>query len=148
MISFGIESANEDILSFYNKRIDLVKTEQLINYADEIGIYTIGNFIIGAPMETETSIEKTFNYIKRVPFDQVNIKILDYMKGSVIFEKLSVDITEGKRHLFACKENGLTAFPLSYLKNRIVQFTKEFNEDRKLHFIKKAKKFGLPYKLR
>ena len=61
IISMGIESANEEILDFYRKKINLEQTKELIAFADSIGIYMVGNFIIGAPMETFKTISNTFN---------------------------------------------------------------------------------------
>lgn len=148
LISFGIESANNEILSFYKKKIDLTQTKNLIRYADQLGVYTVGNFIVGAPMETDDTIAKTFKYIKQVPLDQVNIKILDYMIGSDLYETLPDKIKKGRRHIFACKENDLNDLPFEYLKSRIRNFEKEFRQERKEHFMKKAHKFGFPYYLK
>ncbi len=145
LISFGIESANSHILNFYQKDIDLKYAESLISYADSIGIYTVGNFIIGAPMETEETINNTFNYALKVPFDQVNIKILDYMAGSKMYKQLDEDFRGDRRHIFACKENGLNIFPIAYLKEKINYFNNEFNDIRSTHLRIKIKKFGFPY---
>lgn len=147
VISMGIESTNQEILDFYRKKIDLEKTQKLISYADELGIYTVGNFIIGAPMETEETINKTFDYIMSVPFDQVNIKILDYMLGADLYNNIPDYLKNDERHIFACKENGLNDFSLDYLKKRINIFMEHFNIQRRNHFIKKANQFGLPYKV-
>ncbi|MCK9218149.1 MAG: radical SAM protein, partial [Firmicutes bacterium] len=131
LISFGIESANEKVLQYFDKKIDLSKTKKLIHFADDIGIYTVGNFIIGAPMETEETINKTFEYIRQIPIDQVNIKILDYMKGSKLYSSLPPTVTQDKRHLYACKENGLNIFSLTYLKSKIKIFKQDFKDKRK-----------------
>jgi len=147
LVSFGIESANKEILDFYCKNIDLDHVQKIITYADKIGIYTVGNFIIGAPMETEYSIEQTFKYALDVPFDQVNIKTLDYMAGSKLYNDLEKEITRAKRHIFACKENDLNQFPLKTLKKKISNFNNNFRKSRKEHFTKKVLKFGLPYEL-
>lgn len=61
IISFGIESACREILDFYKKNIRPERVPDLIRYADSIGIFTVGNFILGAPMETDESIEATFS---------------------------------------------------------------------------------------
>lgn len=147
IISFGVESANTDILRFYNKNIDLKKVAELIRYADKIGLYTIGNFIIGAPMESEQTIERTFKYALEIPFDQVNIKTLDYMVGSKIFEDLSYDQKKNKRHLFACKENDLNEFYLSELRDKAKEFGKTFAQSRLKKIKRKINQFGTPYEM-
>jgi len=145
IISFGVESANYQILKFYDKNIDLEYVKNLINYADSIGLYTVGNFIIGAPKETAATINNTFNYALETPFDQVNIKTLDYMIGSKLFESLPSNITNNKRHLFACKENGLNDFSLNTLKSEIHKFKKQFALSRTKKNKYKMINFGLPY---
>ena len=147
VISIGVESTSQEILKFYNKQINLDKTEALVRFADHLGIYCVGNFIIGAPMETEKTITDTFEYMMKVPFDQVNVKILDYMVGADLYQELPDDKKNSERHVFACKETGLNDFPLEYLKNRIRTFLKEFTTSRREHFSKKASRFGLPYEI-
>ncbi len=148
IMSFGIESANYEILNFYKKNINLKRTKNLITYADKTGLYTIGNFIIGAPIETEQTIENTFKYALETPFDQINIKILDYMAGAKLFDGLPADVKKNKRHLFACKENGLNKFKLSELIRVVNEFKKKFNKSRKKKLYYKIKSVGMPYNLR
>lgn len=148
IISFGVESANYNILNFYKKKINLDEMRDLIEHADQIGLYTVGNFIIGAPMETEQTIEKTFAYASSTPFDQVNIKTLDYMAGSELFDGLPIEIKRDKRHLFACKENGLNSFGISELIEKINRFKKTFNLSRMEKLKHKIKSFGPPYGIR
>jgi radical SAM superfamily enzyme YgiQ (UPF0313 family) len=147
IISFGVESANPEILEFYKKKIDLEKFKELVSFAGDIGLFTIGNFIIGAPMETEETIHRTFRYALDTPFDQVNIKKLDYMAGSELYQTLPLDMRAGKRHIFACKENGLNNFPLQDLKSRIDQFQETFKRLRGGRFRQKAGEWGLPYEV-
>lgn len=142
IISMGIESANEKILEYYKKKIDLNKTKELIDYADSIGIYMVGNFIIGAPMESEETIEKTFSFIFDSKLDQVNIKILDYMIGSILYEKLN---KKDKHHYFACAENKLCKFPLQDLINIKNNFLNKFYKMNQNRLKEKIIKFGEPY---
>lgn len=145
IISFGVESANPEILKFYRKKIQLESFKELIRFADSIGLYTVGNFIIGAPMETEETIAETFDYVQGTLFDQVNIKILDYMAGSELYEQLPPEKRGTSRHVFACKENGLNNFPLKVLKKKINRFMDKFNESRRLQLKQKITQNGSPY---
>ena len=147
IISFGIESANIEILKFYNKKIDLKEVNKLISYADKIGLYTVGNFIIGSPMETKQTIENTFKYALQTPFDQVNLKILDYMAGSELFENLPAEQRGDRRHIFACKENGLNNFSINEIKEQITLFKQYFSINRREKLKNKVKKCGQPYKI-
>ena len=147
IISFGVESANREILKFYRKKIQLERFKELIRFADSIGLYTVGNFIIGAPMETEETIAETLDYIQATPFDQVNIKILDYMAGSELYEQLPLEKRGTSRHVFACKENGLSDFPLEVLKKKINRFMDKFNESRSSYLKERIAQNGPPYYL-
>lgn len=145
IISFGVETTNPAIMHFYKKKIEIAHVDKIIRYADNIGIYTVGNFIIGAPMETESSIKSTLQFAMEVPFDEVNVKILDYMAGSDLYSGLPASLKRGKKHLFACKENGLNDFYLSQLRNIISIFNKDFSERRADKICKKIEKYGPPY---
>ncbi|MCA1902624.1 MAG: radical SAM protein [Candidatus Hydrogenedens sp.] len=146
IISFGIESTNKEILKFYKKYINLKKVRELIFHANYVGIYIVGNFIIGAPMETEETITETFLFAEEVPFDQVNIKILNYMAGSDLYKMLPSKF-KNERTVFACRENGLNNFELDDLKSKIRNFKKKFYRSRKNKIKEKILKFNIPYLL-
>ena len=145
IISFGIESGNQDILKFYRKNINLTRVPQIIQYANKIGIFTVGNFILGAPMETKETIQQTFSLIQECQFDQINIKTLDYMLGSELYENLDDNIKSGKDHIFACAENGLTTLPLKYLVEQKKLFKAAYYSLHKETLKQKIEKFGTPY---
>ena len=143
IISYGIESADEEILRFFKKHIDLTNSKKLIEYANEIGLYSVGNFIFGAPMETESSISKTYEYIQSVPFNDVNLKILTYMAGSDLYTTLSEEIKRDNiRYVFACKENGLNQFSLDELKRKLDYFKNYYH--RSIHKNQQLRYFDDP----
>jgi radical SAM superfamily enzyme YgiQ (UPF0313 family) len=69
LISWGIESANEQILKHAKKGADPVKAEKALNWARKAGIKNWGYFIIGLPGETEDTIRQTIDFAKRLPLD-------------------------------------------------------------------------------
>lgn len=144
IISFGIESACREILDFYKKNIRLERVPDLIRYADSVGIFTVGNFILGAPMETNESIDATFSFIESCGFDQVNIKTLDYMIGSELYDSLPGPL-RGDDHVFACTENGLTCFSIRELTGRRDRFLREYYAKHKKAIAKKIREYGPPY---
>lgn len=144
IISFGIESGNAEILRFYRKNINIDKVPQIIRYANSIGIFTVGNFIIGAPMETEVTINETFELIKRCELDQVNIKNLDYMIGSSLYELLD-DKLKTEDHIFACFENGLNDFKLNDIKRIKETFLSEYYKSHRSTIEKKIQIHGTPF---
>ena len=144
IISFGIESGSEDILRFYRKNINLDIVPKLIQYANKRGIFTVGNFIIGAPIETDQTINMTFNLIKKCGFDQVNIKNLDYMIGSELYESLKKEYRT-EDHIFACSEYGLTKYTLDEMKRIKDAFLNEYYQEHRNVLLKKIMKYGKPY---
>ena len=144
IISFGIESGNKEILKFYRKNIDIDKVPDIIRYANMIGIFTVGNFIIGAPMENKDTINETFELIRKCEFDQVNIKTLDYMIGSYLYESLN-DELKTEDHIFACVEKGLNDFKLKDIQNIKHTFLSDYYQLHRLVIEKKIRLYGTPF---
>jgi magnesium-protoporphyrin IX monomethyl ester (oxidative) cyclase len=61
-LTFGLESGNKDTLKFIGKKYDYAMAKELIHYANSIGMWTIGTFIIGFPYEKRESIEDTISF--------------------------------------------------------------------------------------
>lgn len=146
IISFGIETGNTAILQFYRKNINLETIPNLISYANRKGIFTVGNFILGAPMETEDTIKETFDLIRRCEFDQINFKTLDYMIGSELHERLPKELKK-LDHVFSCSENGLCNFSLNTLIKKKTEFLKVYYAEHKLKIRDKIIKYGMPYRI-
>ena len=145
-ISFGVESGNQNIINFYRKNIDLTRTKSIIRSANKLGIFTVGNFIIGAPMESYDTIDETFKFIRECEFDQVNIKTLDYMMGSELYESVE-SVAQGRSHIFACEENGLTGFSLQEIADIKINFLSEYYAEHKGRIKRKIEEFGTPYEM-
>jgi radical SAM superfamily enzyme YgiQ (UPF0313 family) len=58
-ISYGVESASEDVREEFNKRITLEQVQQAFEWTRAAGIRILGYFMLGAPGETRESIERT-----------------------------------------------------------------------------------------
>jgi len=69
LISWGLESANEQILQHARKGNDPTKARQALQWAKQAGIKNWGYFIIGLPGETEETIQETIAYAKKLPLD-------------------------------------------------------------------------------
>jgi len=65
--SFGIESADIQILKNMNKKIDIDKALQRFAILDSVGINTLSTFIVGFPGETSESIGRTADFISSIP---------------------------------------------------------------------------------
>ncbi len=60
--SVGIESVDEGVLKAINKKISLPEVVQVLKWAKEFGMLTIGNFMIGNIGDTRASIEKSLQF--------------------------------------------------------------------------------------
>ena len=69
MISWGIESASDEILRHVHKGIDQEKIARGLQWSKEAGIMNWGFFILGLPGETEETIQETIALAKRLPLD-------------------------------------------------------------------------------
>jgi len=69
LISWGIESGNEQILRHARKGAYADKVERALRWAKNAGIMNWGYFIIGLPGETEETIRQTIDFAKKLPLD-------------------------------------------------------------------------------
>lgn len=69
LISWGIESGNEQILRHARKGAYPDKAERALTWARKAGIKNWGYFIIGLPRETEETIRETIDFAKALPLD-------------------------------------------------------------------------------
>lgn len=144
IISFGIESITLQNQIFYKKMIDIERTKELIAYADQLGLYTVGNFIVGSPYDTEQTIEDNLQYALDTKFDVINVKTLDYMMGAELHSLLPGPLRE-QIDVQACRENGLSRFTKKEIKNIVASFQRRFRLSRIKSIQKKIQRFGTPY---
>ncbi len=92
-VSFGIESASQDILDAARKKTKVGQAEKAVAMARKAGLATIGHFIFGLPGETPDSMEETIAFSKRLPLHFAEFYIATPHPGSDLFEGLP----EGKK---------------------------------------------------
>jgi anaerobic magnesium-protoporphyrin IX monomethyl ester cyclase len=89
MISYGIESANPELLKLLDKSLSLDQAARAVNLTKEAGIVVKGLFMIGVPGETSQTIERTKAFIERLPFDLINLSKFTPYPGSDIHRTIS-----------------------------------------------------------
>jgi len=85
-LEFGIESGNQEVLEYYNKKITLKQVEKSVKLSKKIGFFTVGNFILGAPIETDKHINDTVLFAKKINLDFAFFYGFSFLKGSDIWE--------------------------------------------------------------
>jgi anaerobic magnesium-protoporphyrin IX monomethyl ester cyclase len=93
VLTFGIESGNQDVLDYYNKHITLQQIRDALKLARKMGFFTFGSFILGAPIETKTHLNNTINFACSLPLDIADFSPLYYMIGSQLWNDA---VKEGK----------------------------------------------------
>ena len=85
MISWGIESGNEQILKRVHKGIQLEQVERALRWSKQAAIRNWGYFVIGLPGETEDTIRETIAYAKQLPLDVALFHIAAPHPGTPFF---------------------------------------------------------------
>ncbi len=86
-VCFGIEAGTQDVLDFYRKRLTLDQIRTAVRLCDEMGFFTHGTFILGAPLEDRKHIQATITFAHALPLDSVTFYILTYRHGSDLWQE-------------------------------------------------------------
>jgi radical SAM superfamily enzyme YgiQ (UPF0313 family) len=91
IVLFGIESANQKVLDYYNKRITPEQSEQAVQNARKAGIDVVsGAFIVGAPKETMQEIENTLSFAQQLDLDVPLLNVLTAYPGTELWTELTM----------------------------------------------------------
>jgi radical SAM superfamily enzyme YgiQ (UPF0313 family) len=96
VIIFGVESGDQEILDFYQKKITLDQIRKAVTLSKELGFFTSANFIIGAPIEKRRHIQNTITFARSLPLDNVIFRNLWYVAKSRLWEEA---VSQGKINL-------------------------------------------------
>ncbi|KYK29356.1 hypothetical protein AYK20_09815 [Thermoplasmatales archaeon SG8-52-1] len=116
-ISFGIESGNQDVLDFYNKKVTLNQIRKAVLLSNEMGFQIGGTLILGAPIETKYHFKKTIKFSKTLPIDNAIFSVLKYEMGSYLWKEAVKNGKIGKEEFLvpANSLRGLGNFTLEEL---------------------------------
>ena len=131
MLYFGIESANQHVLDYFEKRITPHQSETAVLAARRAGVDVIvGSFIVGAPNESKADVQRTLRFTRRLELDIPQINVLAANPGTRIWDEF-----KGKGLLDEEKlwETGVsipeicpTAVPLPELYAMMHQYYRQF----------------------
>lgn len=149
--SFGIESGSDNVLHSIKKPSNVKLLSSAINNANQAGIFTVGNFIVGLPGETLDDLSLTKQLLLELPLDEVNIKILSYVRGAPLW---TTAVTKEKSLaaspcFFSCKETNTSSFTFDELVQVQRDLYESFkNSPSRIARLKaKIKLLGYPYAL-
>ncbi len=89
MISYGIETANPELLKLLDKSLSLERAARAVHLTREAGIITKGLFMIGVPGETGADHRADEGVHRRLPFDLINLSKFTPYPGSEIYRDIS-----------------------------------------------------------
>lgn len=84
-IAWGLESGNAAVLAHARKGVPPERAHQALRWAREAGIKNWGYFIIGLPGETESTIQETIAFSKKLPLDIALFHIAAPYPGTPFF---------------------------------------------------------------
>ncbi|HUI91182.1 MAG TPA: radical SAM protein [Chitinivibrionales bacterium] len=118
LITFGLESGNQEVLDFYNKGASVETIGNAVRLADRAGLYTAGMFIFGAPMETVEHFRRTYEFAASLPLDVTSFWILDYTYGSILWQRAREQgkVTDEDFNTPAGKERGTSIYPTKFIE--------------------------------
>ena len=84
----GVESGSEAILGKMNKKIKLDQTRLAFKTANQVGLMTIGNVVLGFPGETEQTAKETIRFVKELNLDDVGFYVATPYPGTPMYEQV------------------------------------------------------------
>ncbi len=84
----GVESGSEEILGAMHKKIKLDQTLDSFKTAQQVGLMTIANVVLGFPGETEETAKATINFVKKVNPDDVGFYVATPYPGTPMYEQV------------------------------------------------------------
>jgi anaerobic magnesium-protoporphyrin IX monomethyl ester cyclase len=91
IVLFGIESANQKVLDYYDKRITPEQSRQAVENARKAGVDVVsGAFIVGAPNETMQEIENTLRFAQQLELDIPLLNVLTAYPGTDLWTELTL----------------------------------------------------------
>lgn len=142
VITFGLESGNQESLDFYKKDATIAMNRRAIELADRAGLYTGGLFIIGAPHEKIEHFENTYRFATSLPLDVTSFWVLDYTYGSELWTNAYAQgiLRADEYNVPAGLERGTSPYSTRYLEQITQTMFFRFYR-RPLYWLRQVKKF-------
>ncbi len=102
-ISFGVESGSQKILNYYRKGTTPEQAIKAFKACKKLGIQTFAYFMIGAPIETREDLEKTYQLIKKIKPDGLDVFTTVPYPGNNLYDllKKNKQLKEGEINYYS-----------------------------------------------
>ena len=80
-----MEAGTEEILKVLQKGIDLTRVKEIFNITKDLGITTLGYFMMGSPSEKKDQILKTVDFAVKLNPDFVHFSITTPFPGTALY---------------------------------------------------------------
>ena len=87
-ILYGLESGDDNILQSLKKGTTVEQGRQAVNWAYEAGLRVRADFIVGTPLETLETLQKTLDFALSLPIDFAHFNKFVPFPGTEIYERL------------------------------------------------------------
>jgi len=84
----GVESGSEAILGKMNKKIKLDQSRLAYKIAQDVGLMTIANVVLGFPGETEQTAWETIRFVKELNPDHVGFYVATPYPGTPMYDQV------------------------------------------------------------
>lgn len=84
-IAYGIESASQETLDALHKDITLEQVGEAVGITREVGLQTVGYFMIGSPGETPETISKTIQFAKKLKLEFAQFAVATPFPGTELY---------------------------------------------------------------
>ncbi|MDD5281226.1 MAG: radical SAM protein [Candidatus Omnitrophica bacterium] len=130
MITFGLESGNQETLNNLKKDFTLEQAAKAIQITKKAGIQVTLNIIFGSPNETKEAARETLEFVKRLDPDYLNCAYLTAFPGSFLYDEALNNgwFIDGKPDSFAYEQLRLNAtkMPVKELSALVKNATRSF----------------------
>ncbi|MDX6771083.1 MAG: radical SAM protein [Elusimicrobiota bacterium] len=116
-MGFGIESGSKAVLKTLRKNNDIDSAPRLFKHCRKVGIKTVAFFLIGNPGETRDDLEQSYELLKKIRPDLIQVAFFTPYQGSPAYElyKTPSDMRENPHHYNTTSAYGLV--PVDELKS-------------------------------
>ncbi|MBL7197352.1 MAG: cobalamin-dependent protein [Candidatus Omnitrophica bacterium] len=87
-VGIGIESGSQKILDFLKKDMQLERVEACVDLINKAGLNIISYFMLGAPLDSEDSINATRKFIKKLRIENLKLNFFTPYPGSPIYKDI------------------------------------------------------------